>query len=181
MPGSSTSRVRTPKAPSWVPKGVRAGTCVPSFKICPPCPWRIPTGAPPSPCRQFTGLVRSLFIAGARDTFILELKVTRTCAGWKKWTPPGRGPTCSRAGRPKKGQRQHGKYPERPLLWIVTKALHRWGQIGSPLSAQSVSVCGFNTFLSLCPALFIMQAVKHETLTQCWANVGPPSTTLSQH
>ena len=30
-------------------------------------------------------------------------------------------------------------------------------------------------------SLSIMQAVKHETLTQCRAIVGPPSTTLSQH
>ena len=30
-------------------------------------------------------------------------------------------------------------------------------------------------------ALSIMQAVKHEMLTQCWANVGPLSTTLNQY
>ena len=34
---------------------------------------------------------------------------------------------------------------------------------------------------SFLPALSMVQAVKHETLTQCWANVGPPSTTLCQH
>ena len=38
-----------------------------------------------------------------------------------------------------------------------------------------------HSFLSVCPALSIVQAVKHETLTQCWATVGPLSTTLSQH
>ena len=26
-----------------------------------------------------------------------------------------------------------------------------------------------------------VQAVKHDTFTQCWANVGPPSTMLTQH
>ena len=26
-----------------------------------------------------------------------------------------------------------------------------------------------------------VQAVKHDTLTQCWVSVGPPSTTLNQH
>ena len=60
--------------------------------------------------------------------------------------------------------------------------------IMSPLSQR-----GGDMLLYLCPlclcvqshsflqALFIVQAVKHETLTQCQANGGPPSTTLSQH
>ena len=35
----------------------------------------------------------------------------------------------------------------------------------------SESVCPIH----FCPALSIVQAVKNETLTQCWANVGPLS------
>ena len=56
----------------------------------------------------------------------------------------------------------------------------RWGHASlSAISAvcESVSECPIH----LCPALSIVQAVKDETLTQCWTNVGPPSTTLSQH
>ena len=56
----------------------------------------------------------------------------------------------------------------------------RWEHIALPLSAQSVLVCAVSLpFIS--PAISIVQAVKHETSTQCWANVGPPSMTLTQH
>ena len=47
------------------------------------------------------------------------------------------------------------------------------------LSAQSVSVCESVSPIHFSPALSIMQALKHKTLTQCWANIGPPSTTTS--
>ena len=47
-----------------------------------------------------------------------------------------------------------------------------------PLSLpQSVSLSPIH----FSPVLFIMQVVKHETLTQCWANVGSLSTTLIHH
>ena len=51
----------------------------------------------------------------------------------------------------------------------------RWGHVDLPLAALSVSPIHF------CSGLYILQAVKHKTLTQCWANVGPPPTTLSQY
>ena len=64
-------------------------------------------------------------------------------------------------------------------LWMPL-CTQRWGHVGLLLSAQCVlSVCLSHSFLSVCPALSIVQAVKHETLTQCWANVGPLPT-LSQ-
>ena len=55
-----------------------------------------------------------------------------------------------------------------------------------------VYLCPLSVFvafcLSVCPAVSIMQVEAAEvvsantlTLTQCWANVGPSSTTLSQH
>ena len=67
------------------------------------------------------------------------------------------------------------------LLWLP-HCTQRWGHVGSLLPAQCVlSVCLSHSFLSVCPALSIVQAVKQETLTQCWANVGPLSTTLSQY
>ena len=69
-------------------------------------------------------------------------------------------------------------------------ARHRF-QYGLIMSPTEVGRYGFTSvrsvYLSLClspihfsPALSIVQAVKHETLTQCWAIVGPPSTTLTQ-
>ena len=71
-----------------------------------------------------------------------------------------------------------------PHSWVIISPLCRqmWGHIASPLSVQSVWVCA----VSLSPihfllALSILQTVKHETLTQCWADVGPPSTMLSQN
>ena len=53
----------------------------------------------------------------------------------------------------------------------------------SCLLGLSLSVCAVVSPSSIhfSPALSMAQAVKHETLTQCWTNVGPPSTTLSQH
>ena len=35
--------------------------------------------------------------------------------------------------------------------------------------------------LSVCLCLWVSHSFKHATLTQCWTNVGPPSTTLTQH
>ena len=52
----------------------------------------------------------------------------------------------------------------------------RWGHVGLPLSTQSVSVRESVFHIRVSPVLSIMQAGKHETLTQYWANVGPPST-----
>ena len=67
------------------------------------------------------------------------------------------------------------------LLWLPL-CTQRWGHVGLPLSSQCIlSVYLSHSFLSVCPALSIEQAVKHETLTQCWANIGPPFTILSQH
>ena len=57
----------------------------------------------------------------------------------------------------------------------VSPLTESWGHIALPLSAQFVGsafVCAFPP---------IVQGVKHETLTQYWANVGPPSATLAQH
>ena len=46
-----------------------------------------------------------------------------------------------------------------------------------------VRTCCFTCVRSACVCAFppIVQAVKHETLTQWWVNVGPPSATVSQH
>ena len=67
------------------------------------------------------------------------------------------------------------------LLWLPL-CTQRWRHVGLPLSDQCIlSVCLSYSFMSACPALSIVQVVEHETLTQCWANVGPLSTTLSQH
>ena len=55
----------------------------------------------------------------------------------------------------------------RPLSYI--SPLQRWRHAALPVSA-------------VCESLSVsVQAVKHDALTQSWANVGPPSTTLSQH
>ena len=43
--------------------------------------------------------------------------------------------------------------------------------LGLPVTAHVVCV-------SLCVSV---QAVEHDTFTQCWVYVGPPSTTLTQH
>ena len=50
-------------------------------------------------------------------------------------------------------------------------------------SHRDVGTCGFTFVRSACVCAFppMVQAVKHETLTQCWANVGTPSATLAQH
>ena len=57
----------------------------------------------------------------------------------------------------------------------------RWGYVGLLLTAQCVlSVYLSHSFMPVYPGLSIVQAVKHETLIQCWANVGPLFTTLSQ-
>ena len=49
----------------------------------------------------------------------------------------------------------------------------RWGHI--------LYLCPLSLSQYFPPALSIVQVVKHETLTQSWTNVGPPSTTLAQH
>ena len=45
----------------------------------------------------------------------------------------------------------------------------------------SVSFCESVCPIHFDPAFSIVQALKHETLTQFWADVGPPSLTLSQN
>ena len=72
-----------------LPPGSRRGGGGSGYPACcppkiSPLPWRISTGAPPTPCR--TGLIRGIFLAGARVTFELELKVTRGPRGLKNWT-----------------------------------------------------------------------------------------------
>ena len=54
---------------------------------------------------------------------------------------------------------------------------------GSTLRVRWVSVCAVVTLsrIYFSPALSMVRAVKHETLTQCWSNFDPPSSTLSQH
>ena len=68
---------------------------------------------------------------------------------------------------------------------IMSPLSQKWGHVGLPLSAQSVcrvlTVCVSHLFLPVCPGLSIVQVVKHDTLIKRWANVGPPSTTLTQH
>ena len=69
--------------------------------------------------------------------------------------------------------------------------LKRWGHVGLPVSTQFIRLfvsvhslrlyVPFILFLFFCPALSIVKVINRETLTQCWANIGPPSTTLSQH
>ena len=81
-----------------------------------PCLWRIPAGARRTPAGQFTGLIRGLFIAGARVTFKLELKVTRTPRRVKKMDGTRSGSLRVPCGTAKKGQKQLGNCPERPLL-----------------------------------------------------------------
>ena len=54
-------------------------------------------------------------------------------------------------------------------LQLCSPSVQRWGHIALPLSAQYVLVCARIPFI-FSPALSIVQAVKHETLTQCWAN-----------
>ena len=59
--------------------------------------------------------------------------------------------------------------------YYVSPLTERWGHVALPLSTQfvrSAFVCAFPP---------IAQAVKHETLTKCWANAGLPSATLAQH
>ena len=85
--------------------------CVLSLKYCPRFPGGSRQGPRRAPAGLFTGLIRGLFLAGTRVTFKLKLKVTRV----KKWTAAGRGPSGSRAGRPKNGQRQPGNAREGPI------------------------------------------------------------------
>ena len=57
-------------------------------------------------------------------------------------------------------------------LIIISPVSHRWGHVGLPLSAQSVcrvhSICVSHSFLSVCPALSIIQASN----TMRWPNTG---------
>ena len=55
----------------------------------------------------------------------------------------------------------------------------RWVNV-SCLLGQSLWVCCSSTHLGTHTALDPAK-LKHDTLTQCWANVSPPSTTLGQH
>ena len=91
---------------------VRGGeSCVLSLKYCPRFLGGSRQGPRRAPAGLFTGLIRGIFLAGARVTFKLELKVARGPPGVKKWTAPGRGPSWSRAGRPKTARELPGKAP----------------------------------------------------------------------
>ena len=96
--------------------------CELSFKICP----RVPSGSRQGPRRapagQFTGLIRGLFIAGARVTFKLELKRTWGPRGVKKMDDTRSGFHRVPCGTAKKRPKKPGNCPGRPLWWIVTKA-----------------------------------------------------------
>ena len=81
-PGSPTSQVRIPQAPARVPGGSWQG------------PRRAPAG-------QIMGLNRGIFLAGARVTFKLELKVTRGPRGGEKMDGTRPGSLRSHAIRPK--------------------------------------------------------------------------------
>ena len=64
------------------------------------------------------------------------------------------------------------------VIFMSPLCKQRRGHIALPLSAQSVSACAVSLLccesvpIHFSPPLTIVQAVKHETLTQCWANVG---------
>ena len=49
------------------------------------------------------------------------------------------------------------------------------------LSAPSVSVCVSVFPIHFCSALSMVQAVKHEKLTQCWPNIYDADPTLAQN
>ena len=99
------------RLPPWSRRGPGRVSCVLFFKNCP----RVPGGSRQGPLRapvgQITGLIRGIFLAGARVTFKLVLKVTRGPRGVKKWTVPGRGPSGSRVVRPKTARELSGKAP----------------------------------------------------------------------
>ena len=78
----TTSRVRAPQAPYR--RGADQVPCVLSFKICPRVPGGFRQGSRRALVRQFTGLIRVLFLASARVIFKLELKVTRVPCGTAK-------------------------------------------------------------------------------------------------
>ena len=109
--------------PHRLPPGYLGGSgrvpCVLSFKICP----RVPGGSRQrprlAPVGQFTGLIRDLFIAGARVTFKLELKVTR---GPREVKKNGPHPVGVPPGPVRDGQKKTKNSPGRPLLWIVNRA-----------------------------------------------------------
>ena len=67
------------------------------------------------------------------------------------------------------------KRDDSPQPYYVSPLTERWGHVALPLSAQ------FDRSACVCALHPIVQAVKHETLTQCWANFDPPSATLAQH
>ena len=69
------------------------------------------------------------------------------------------------------------------VCWIykvIMSPLYRGGNILVYLWPLSLSVCLWVSH-SFCPAISMVLAVKHSTLTQCWSIVGPPSTTLTQY
>ena len=65
--------------------------------------------------------------------------------------------------------------PVHVCIKYVCPLTERSGHVALPLSAQFVrSAC-------VCALTPIAQAVKHETMIQCWANADPPSATLAWH
>ena len=69
--------------------------------------------------------------------------------------------------------RDSGPNNIKPALVIMSPLSQRWGHVGLPLSARSVchvlSICVSHSFMSVCPVLSMVQAVKQDELTQCWA------------
>ena len=71
--------------------------------------------------------------------------------------------------------------PSGPPYYLCLPSVHRCGDIllyPCPLSLSQSMLWVSHSFLS---SDFYRAGVKPETLTQCWANFGPPSTTLTQH
>ena len=64
------------------------------------------------------------------------------------------------------------------LLHVAAEPGKTQTHIALPLSALSQSVSVSNSYLS---SAFYHAGVNVSRLTQCWADVGPPSTTLTQH
>ena len=71
------------------------------------------------------------------------------------------------------------RWPNAGLM--LAHCLQRWPSIKPALVQRFVFAGPLMSLIHFSPVLFMVQAVKHETLTQCWSNVGPPSTTLSKH
>ena len=103
------------KLPPRYRRGHGRVPCVISFKICPRVPGGSRQGPRRAPAGQFTGLIRGLFIAGARATFKIELKVTRAPRGVQKKDGTRSGShrvPCGKAKkRPKTARELPGKAP----------------------------------------------------------------------